>query len=296
MGDVTTARLCPGGFFCAWQTPVPIHHLTGVVRNGSVGPSIILPVEHCLSDPSDPDYPEPDAPPPAEPIFNLPRIVSALALVLVSIHAVRTLFLSTATDNELILLFAFIPAIYGPAGAAAPIPEAAYWMPFSYGLLHGSWLHLGVNVVWMLAFGTPVARRFGAVRFLALTLFATACGALAHYLANPGAFVPMIGASAAVSGHMGAAMRFVFNPLSRNGAGRGFRHDGPALSLAESFTNRQFVIFFIVWMGMNLAFGVGAASVPGAGSAIAWQAHIGGFAAGIFGFFLFERRNTTLSA
>lgn len=249
-----------------------------------------------MSDPLEPDYPDPDAPPPREPVFNLPRVVSALALVLVAIHVIRALMLSAAADTKLILLFAFIPAMYGPAGAAAPVPEAAFWMPFSYGLLHGSWLHLGVNIVWMLAFGTPVARRFGAVRFGALTLLATACGALAHYLANPGAFIPMIGASAAVSGYMGAAMRFVFNPLARGGMGRGFRHDGPALTLAESFTNRQFLIFFVVWMAMNLAFGIGAAAVPGASSAIAWQAHIGGFAAGIFGFSLFERKNSTLSA
>jgi len=233
---------------------------------------------------------------PAEPIFNLPRVVSALAIVLVAIHGLRTLFLSADADGELIMLFAFIPAIYGPAGASAPVPEAAFWMPFSYGLLHGSWLHLGVNVVWMLAFGTPVARRFGAGRFLALTLFATACGALAHYLANPGGFIPMIGASAAVSGHMGAAMRFVFNSPSRADAGRGFRHDGPAMSLRERFGNRQFIIFFVVWMAMNLVFGSGAAAVPGTATAIAWQAHIGGFAAGIFGFSLFERRNRSLSA
>ena len=248
-----------------------------------------------MSDLSEPDHPEPSASSPTEPVFNLPKAVSALALTLVAVHAVRELFLSAAADTKLILLFAFIPAMYGPAGATAPVPEAAFWMPVSYGLLHGSWVHLGVNVVWMLAFGTPVARRFGAVRFLALTLFATACGALAHYLANPDAFIPMIGASAAVSGHMGAAMRFVFNPLAR-GTGRGFRHDGPALSLAESFTNRQFVIFFAVWMVMNVAFGIGAAAIPGADAAIAWQAHIGGFAAGILGFSLFERKNNAISA
>ena len=255
-----------------------------------------LPAECRLSNSPEPDYAEPDTPAPPEPVFNLPRIVSALALVLVAIHVIREVLLSAAADTKLILLFAFIPAMYGPAGASAPIPEAAYWMPFTYGLLHGSWLHLGVNIVWMLAFGTPVARRFGASRFMALTLLATACGALAHYLANPGAFIPMIGASAAVSGYMGAAMRFVFNPLARGGVGRGFRHDGPALSLVESFTNRQFLVFFVVWMVMNLAFGIGAAAVPGAGTGIAWQAHIGGFAAGIFGFSLFERKNSTLSA
>lgn len=273
---------------------VRLQRLTRVCPAGSVC-TIHFDAERFLSDFQNNDHQEPVAEPAAEPVFNLPRAVTALAVVLVAIHCVRVLLLSPEQNIEIILLFAFIPAMFGQAGALVPYPEAIYWTPVTYGLLHGGWLHLGVNIVWMFAFGTPVARRFGAFRFLALSVFATACGALAQYLADPDALVPMIGASAAVSGHMGAAMRFIFNPLAGR-AGRGFRHDIPALSLAESFTNRQFVVFFIVWMVMNLAFGSGIVGVPGSENAIAWHAHIGGFAAGIFGFSLFERKNSTLSA
>ena len=54
----------------------------------------------------------------------------------------------------------------------------------TYALLHGSWTHLVVNSVWMLAFGAPVARRFGTTRFFALLAFTAFTGALFHFFAN----------------------------------------------------------------------------------------------------------------
>lgn len=230
-----------------------------------------------------------------EPVFNVPGIVSALALAFIMIHAARTFLVSQQADVALVLTFAFIPAIYGPDASLVPVPMAGWWMPFTYTFLHGSWLHLGMNIVWMLAFGAPVARRFGVMRFILLTLLASAGGALLHYLSHPQAFVPMIGASGAVSGYMGAASRFVFNPALRR-MGNGFRHDGPAMSLAESFSNPQFLAFVGVWLIINFIFGAGVAGLPGQTATVAWQAHVGGFIAGIIGFSLLERRSPQASA
>ena len=78
--------------------------------------------------------------------------------------------------------------------------------------LHGGWSHCLINLVWLLAFGAPVARRLGARRFLALYLACIVAGGLVQiFSAGEEAWlVPIIGASAGVSGMMGAAARFAF--------------------------------------------------------------------------------------
>lgn len=221
-----------------------------------------------------------------EPVFNLPPVLIALAALLTAIHLVRASFLSQEADWALILSAAFIPASYGPDGALLPMPNSWMWSPVTYALLHASWLHLSVNLLWMIAFGTPVARRLGSVRFLGLSLVAALAGALTHFAFHPFDRVPVIGASACVSAYMGAAARFAFAGAGRPGAG--FRHDGPALSLFQSLTDRRVAVFLLVWMVLNYVFGSGIA-LPGAGDAqTAWEAHVGGFLTGLVLFSFFD--------
>ncbi len=135
----------------------------------------------------------------------------------------------------------------------------------------------------MAAFGSAVARRLGAARFLLLSVVATVAGARAHLVAHPGSEGPMIGASAAVSGMTAAAARFAFMPGGPLGSGRG-QSDAfhlPAPPLRAVFANRNALIFIAVWFAINLFFGVQGALLPGVEGAIAWQAHFGGFIAGL---------------
>ena len=101
-----------------------------------------------------------------EPVFNIPSVVIAVLAVLAFIHAVRTLLLSEQQDIEFLLNFAFIPARYDTAfvlDGALPGGGADVWTFVTYALIHADWVHLGVNAVWLLPFGSAVARRF--VRF-----------------------------------------------------------------------------------------------------------------------------------
>ena len=150
-----------------------------------------------------------------------------------------------------------------------------------------------MNVIWMAAFGSPVAKRFGALRFLILTIICTASGALMHYLTYDNPFIPVIGASGAVSGYMGAASRFIF---SQYGGGRRFDPNARAMSLVESFSTKGFLVFFLVWMGMNYFVGAGFIDLTGQNSLIAWQAHIGGFLAGVFVFGFLDPANRKRTA
>jgi len=105
----------------------------------------------------------------SEPVFNVPRVITATLALLIAIHAVRELLLSDDENIEFLLLFAFIPVRYDPTVLAmGSMPGglgAQVWTFVTYALIHGDLMHLAVNGVWLLAFGSPIARRFGALRF-----------------------------------------------------------------------------------------------------------------------------------
>jgi membrane associated rhomboid family serine protease len=150
-----------------------------------------------------------------------------------------------------------------------------------------------VNLAWLIPFGTALARRFGARRYVAFMLVTAAAGALAHLASYPDAEVPMIGASAAISGAMAAAMRFVFQkngPLEtwRDGPRNTEAYRVPAIPLLATFRDPRLLLFLAVWMGLNALFGLGAVSFGEAGQRLAWQAHIGGFLAGLVLFGAFD--------
>jgi membrane associated rhomboid family serine protease len=227
-----------------------------------------------------------------EPILNVPAVIVAILAVLVVIHAVRVFFLSTEAELEVLLLFAFIPGRYSgqfagmlPGGLPGDI-----WTFFTYSLLHADLTHLALNGVWLLAFGTPLARRFGALRFTAFFLVTAAAGALVHLLVHRGQLVPVIGASAVVSGTMAAAIRFAFQQGGPLAAWRGEQatYDVPAAPLSQALRDRRIVLFLVVWFGLNLLFGLTSWTLTGAEQPVAWEAHIGGFLAGLLLFAVFD--------
>jgi membrane associated rhomboid family serine protease len=232
-------------------------------------------------------------PPHQERIFNVPGAVLALAGLLCAIYVVQEYVLSEEQTNELLALFAFSPARYAEV---VPPGLPAWWGPqlwsfVSYALFHANLSHLGFNLVWLFAFGPPIARRFGPSRFTLFCTVSAAAGAVAHLIAYPNEFAPMIGASAAISGMMAGAMRFVFQrggPLGLLGRGEEESYNVPAASLLSMLRDPRIVVFIGVWFGVNLVFGLGGVSMPGTEGRMAWEAHIGGFLAGLLGFSLFD--------
>lgn len=227
-------------------------------------------------------------------ILNVPRVVAVLVVLLGLVHAFIFLMLTPEQLTEFLLLFAFIPARYDsslttdivwPGGWGADV-----WTFVTYALIHGNLSHLIFNAVWLLAFGSPVARRFGPRRFLFFMALAAAAGAAVHLSTHFGELLPMIGASAAISGAMGAATRFAFQ---RGGLLALWRdpeaaHRVPAAPLMSSLRDPRVLAFLLVWFGVNLLFGLGSIGMPGVEQAIAWQAHIGGFLFGLLAFAAFD--------
>ena len=235
----------------------------------------------------------PPAVPAPQPIFNLPSVVTAFIAIIVGVHLLRVLVLGPDAEIALILNAAFIPVrLSEPQEAAAFLPAlegAKVWMFVTYAFLHGDAMHLIINAIWMAAFATPVARRFGSVRFVLFTLAGAVGGAAVHYFAHMHDAAPMIGASAALSAHMAASTRFAFEPggaLSGHMRDRDAADRQPAAPLMRMLRNRRAMLFVVVWFAVNLLFGVTVGDV-GSGS-IAWEAHIGGFLVGLLLFPLFD--------
>jgi len=231
-----------------------------------------------------------------EPVFNIPPVIVGLLAALALIHAVRVYLLTDEQDMQFLLTFAFIPSRYDTSALGGVLPGgfgAELWTFVTYALIHADWTHYGVNAVWLLPFGSAVARRFGALRFLVFFAVAAAAGAAVHLATHAGEDVPVIGASAAISGTMAAAMRFAFQrggPLSfwRNGDASDYRV--PAVPLGAALRDPRVLAFVVVWFGINILFGLGSLPMTGVGQdqVVAWQAHIGGFLAGLFLFAWFD--------
>ncbi|MFZ4787088.1 MAG: rhomboid family intramembrane serine protease [Beijerinckiaceae bacterium] len=242
-----------------------------------------------------------------EPVFNLPPVITALLLLMGAIFFVMVL-LPEEMGSFLLLDWSFIPARFAAGLGLDPLAalqtasgqklsaEDAViiqflteedtmrpWTLLSYALLHGSGLHLFLNGVWLAAFGSPLARRVGAERFLLLFGLCAIGGGLTHFALNWYDVSPLVGASAGIAGCMAAAALFMFQPgagLSGLSFGRPSAHQPPALSLREAFRDQRVMWFLGTWLAINLLTGL-FNPVPGGSDHIAWEAHIGGFIVGL---------------
>src|SRR6476620_2561332 len=220
----------------------------------------------------------------SEPMFNLPRVVALPAGVMVAMQLIQML-LPTEESLEFLLALAFIPARY--SGAAPELPGGyltAVTSFLTYMVVHAGWVHLLVTLMWRVAVGIAVARRLVNLRFVSFSVVCVIAGALTHLVFHFGELAPVVGASAAISGQMAAALRFVFGAPLRQETDPS---QVPLESLSKTLTDRRILAVVGVWVVLNAIFGLGVVSIAGTEGNIAWEAHIGGFLFGLlcFGFF-----------
>jgi membrane associated rhomboid family serine protease len=207
-----------------------------------------------------------------QPFLRAPAAALVLIGALVLAHLARVV-VSEPLSNEIVFSFAFIPARYSHAFLVAhhvnpgTLPDRL--LPFvTYIFLHADWTHLAINCIWLLPFGSVVARRFGAPLFFLFFLLCGVAGAATHLALNWGSQVPVIGASAAVSGLMAAAFRM----MSASRAG--------SEELAP-LTSPRILLWTAVWAGINVVAGVTGMGAGTEVRLVAWQAHLGGYLAGL---------------
>ncbi len=196
------------------------------------------------------------------PILNLPRMTQILILVNIGVFVVCQ-FLPQNWLDLLLLHFRFDALRFTDA---VPFYWTVILTPVTAQFLHANWMHLLSNMISFVLFGTIVERAIGQQRMLALTLISGVLGNLAFLLLNYGDAVANIGASGAGSGLFGAAVRL----LVRQRHGR---------------DTRQIWFFAAIWVGIALL-----PAVMSSQSKIAWEAHVGGFLAGLLLIDTFDRR------
>ena len=191
----------------------------------------------------------------AEPLFNAPAGVLLVVAGILGAYLLQSL----APDPEAVV------RAFGlsPLGVA----QGRLWPLFTVVVVHGSWVHAGLNALGALAFGTPVARACGRGGVLSFLGFYLACGVISSFgyvVLHWGQAVVLVGASGAVSGLMGATSRLI----DRRGA------LGP-------FRSRTVVGMAAAWLLINLLMAARWIEVGAGGAPIAWEAHLVGYAAGL---------------
>lgn len=141
---------------------------------------------------------------------------------------------------------------------------------FTAMFLHGGWTHMLGNMLFLWVFGDNVEDRLGHFKYFLFYLATGIFGSIAHIISNPFSEVPIIGASGAIAGVLGAY--FVTFPRARVLT---------LLPIIIFFTIVEIpaVIFLAFWFVLQLF--NGTASLGGAVNPVAWWAHVGGFLSGI---------------
>jgi membrane associated rhomboid family serine protease len=180
-------------------------------------------------------------------------------------------------------LFAFqygaIPAIvFGQAS----LPEEAVAFPASLSLLtsmflHGGWMHLLGNMLYLWIFGNNIEDAMGHAKFVVFYLLSGILAALSHALTDPSSQIPMVGASGAISAVLGAYL--LLFP----------RAHVLVLLPAIGMTRVAAGIVLVMWFITQLI--SGGMSVGATGGGVAFFAHIGGFIAGMALIGLFKRKD-----
>jgi membrane associated rhomboid family serine protease len=216
------------------------------------------------------------------PVFNSPAVVLAVIAVLVAVH-VLLFILGEGWQVWSRYALALNPVRFTEPGIPMPA-GSAYWTLLTYMLLHGDWMHLTFNSLWLLVFGTPVARYLGSRRFLLVCLLAGLAGALASLVLHWGQMVFVVGASGAVSGLLAAAIPIMYGKRVMGGA--------RPLTFGEFLASPRALMFTAIWLALTLF--SGAAGWTGnsfmSEGGIAWEAHLGGFAGGLLAFYALAPR------
>jgi membrane associated rhomboid family serine protease len=164
----------------------------------------------------------------------------------------------------------------------APLPQWLGGLPsevtlFTYMFLHGDWWHLGGNMLFLWVFGDNIEDAMGTIRFTLFYLLAGVAAGLTHVYMNVGSDVPLIGASGAIAGVIGAYL--MLYPRVR------------MWSLAFMRLPLKLPAYVVIgaWVATQIAF-----VYSGVQDGTAWWAHIGGFAAGVVLVVFFKRSDQPL--
>ena len=145
--------------------------------------------------------------------------------------------------------------------------------------LHGGWMHLLGNMLFLHIFGDNVEDRFGHLNFLGFYLLAGIAAALTQVVAHPASATPVVGASGAIAGVLGAYV--LLFPKAKVAT---------LLPVFFQVVELPAFLFLGLWFAMQLVSGVLSLRIGADAGGVAWWAHVGGFAAGALAVPIVRRR------
>jgi membrane associated rhomboid family serine protease len=157
-----------------------------------------------------------------------------------------------------------------------PGPRPIYLTLLTSMFMHGGWLHLGGNMLFLWIFGDNVEHRVGKIQYLLFYLLAGVVGSLAQILIQPDSTIPSLGASGAISGVLGAYL--VLFPQNR-----------VTVILFRFLTQVPAIVAIGMWAIFQFINGFGSiATTEETTGGVAYMAHIGGFIVGVLAGLLFR--------
>ena len=191
---------------------------------------------------------------------------------------------SEAALQSFIQAWGVVPREYSLARDLPPTIPLPFWSTLVTSMfLHGGWMHLGGNMLYLWIFGDNLEKVMGAVRFL---IFYLACGvaaSLAHIFFGSGSSIPAVGASGAISGVLGGYLllfpRNKVRVLTRGGV-----------------THVPAIVVLGFWIVIQMINGIGSMAATTETAGVAYMAHIGGFVAGLVIVKLFASQRQTAFA
>jgi membrane associated rhomboid family serine protease len=173
--------------------------------------------------------------------------------------------------------WAFVPRRFlaDPAGGFATV--------FTSMFMHGGWMHLGGNMLYLWIFGDNVEDRFGHLKFLVFYLLCGIVATFAQMAFNSGSNVPNLGASGAIAGVLGAYILLFPGARVR-------------VLMGRSVVPVPALVVIGLWIGLQFVSGIGSIANTADTGGIAYMAHIGGFVAGFLLTLLFRGNRGTEEA
>src|SRR5215813_10853982 len=153
----------------------------------------------------------------------------------------------------------------------SPIYLTIFWGMF----MHGGWMHLGGNMLYLYIFGDNVEDSMGHVKFLIFYLLCGVLASAAHIFFGPTSVIPSLGASGAIAGVLGAYLIL-------------FPHQGVRVFQFGRIVEMPAVFVIGLWGVLQFINGFGSLGTTGQSGGVAYMAHIGGFVAGMVLVFLFR--------
>ena len=198
-------------------------------------------------------------------------VVTMGLIALTSLMFLYQVWVDDLVSQQLATAFGVVPASFSATDLVTSI------------FLHGDLLHVGGNMVFLWIFGDNVEDRLGHGRYLLFYIGTGVVAALAQVAADPTSHVPMIGASGAIAGVMGAY--FLLYPQSRI-------LTAVFLVVFLDIIEIPAIFFLGVWFLLQVAHGATSAADEGGG--VAFWAHAGGFASGVVVGLWLRARDRTL--